>query len=192
MKLVVGLGNPGRKYENTRHNVGFEILSLLAERYASEGSKNKFEGEFRECLIEGERVLLLKPHTFMNLSGRSVRQALDFYKISLEEFLLVCDDFHLPLGRMRLRARGTDGGQKGLADTIRQLGADGFARLRFGIGPVPPSWSPADFVLGKFGKTEQDLLSTELRRACDAVETWVSRGIGPAMNEYNADPSREG
>ena len=191
MKLVVGLGNPGKKYENTRHNVGFEIIRSLAERHAATGSKNKFEGELQECLIEGERVLLLMPHTFMNLSGRSSRQALDFYKIPTEDFLLVCDDFHLPLGKMRLRARGTDGGQKGLADTIRQLGTDEFARLRFGIGPVPESWDPADFVLGKFGKGQQELLTSELIRACDAVDTWVGKGITQAMNQFNATPSQD-
>ncbi|MCG8449184.1 MAG: aminoacyl-tRNA hydrolase [Pirellulales bacterium] len=191
MKLVVGLGNPGKKYENTRHNVGFEIIRSLAERHAATGSKNKFEGELQECLIEGERVLLLMPHTFMNLSGRSSRQALDFYKIPTEDFLLVCDDFHLPLGKMRLRARGTDGGQKGLADTIRQLGTDEFARLRFGIGPVPENWDPADFVLGKFGKGQQELLTSELIRACDAVDTWVGKGITQAMNQFNATPSQD-
>ena len=191
MKLVVGLGNPGRKYENTRHNVGFEVMRYLASRHAAEGSKKKFEGELQECIIGGERVLLLMPHTFMNLSGRSVRQALDFYKISPDDLLVVCDDFHLPLGQLRLRALGSDGGQNGLADIIRQLGTNKFARLRFGIGPVPENWEKADFVLAKFAKDQQKLLESELIRACDAVDKWAEQGITEAMNDFNSIPSRE-
>tara|TARA_B100000945_G_C20141215_1_gene483994 strand:- start:35 stop:604 length:570 start_codon:yes stop_codon:yes gene_type:complete len=186
MKLVVGLGNPGKKYENTRHNVGFTVIHKLAERHAAGPGKNKFEGELQECLIGDERVLLLMPHTYMNLSGISVRQALDFYKIPQENLLLVCDDFNLPLGKVRLRAHGTDGGQKGLADTIRQLGTNEFSRLRFGIGPVPEQWDPADFVLGKFSKSEQELYAIEVVRTAEAVETWVNQGITQAMNLYNA------
>jgi len=189
MKLIVGLGNPGGKYEKTRHNIGFEVLEHLALRHmsglAAETSKKKFEGELQECCIRGQRALLLRPHTFMNLSGRSVQQALDFYKIETENLLLVCDDFHLDLGTLRLRARGSDGGQKGLAHTIRQLGTDQFARLRVGIGPVPDRWNAADFVLGKFNKTEQKLLENELIRICDAVDTWASEGITAAMNQFN-------
>ena len=208
MKLVVGLGNPGKRYENTRHNIGFAVVRKLAERNCvsdatSSGSnggfnnraagavKSKFDGELQECQIGSERVLLLMPHTFMNLSGRSVRQALDFYKISHEDFLLVCDDFHLPLGKIRLRASGTDGGQKGLANTIAQLGTDEFARLRFGIGPVPEHWDPADFVLGKFSKAEQELHDIEVVRTAEAVETWAGQGITRAMNQYNAVPQQD-
>ena len=121
----------------------------------------------------------------MNLSGRSVRQALDFYKIETQDVLLVCDDFHLDVGTLRLRARGTDGGQKGLADTIQQLGTNAFARLRVGIGPVPDRWNAADFVLGKFATVEQKLLESELIRVCDAVDTWVKDGVVEAMNRFN-------
>ena len=190
MKLIVGLGNPGSKYEETRHNIGFEVLEHLAQRHTAQGDgkgagRKKFEGELQECLIGSERTLLLKPHTFMNLSGRSVRQAVDFYKIEIEDTLLVCDDFHLDLGVLRLRARGSDGGQKGLADTIQQLGTNELARLRVGIGPVPDRWNAADFVLGKFAKTEQKLLETELIRICDAVDTWATQGITAAMNRFN-------
>jgi len=190
MKLIVGLGNPGGKYETTRHNIGFEVVDQLALRHlgqsdAAAASKQKFDGELRECLIGGERSLLLKPHTFMNLSGRSVRQAIDFYKIEIADLLIVCDDFHLDLGVIRMRARGTDGGQKGLANSIQQLGTKDFARLRVGIGPVPDRWNAADFVLGKFSKTEQKKLETELIRLCDAVDTWVGQGITAAMNQFN-------
>jgi len=190
MKLIVGLGNPGGKYEATRHNIGFEAVAGLAQRHAvpfdgTGASKKKFDGELQECLIGSERTLLLRPHTFMNLSGRSVRQAVDFYKIEIEDLLLVCDDFHLDVGTLRLRTQGTDGGQKGLADTIRQLGTDQFARLRVGIGPVPDRWNAADFVLGKFSTTEQKLLTSELIRICDAVDTWVQQGPTTAMNQFN-------
>ncbi len=185
MKLIVGLGNPGGKYEATRHNIGFEVLDHLAQRHAADSSKAKFEGELRECLIGSAKTLLLKPHTFMNLSGRSVRQALDFYKIETEDLLLVCDDFHLDLGTLRLRARGTDGGQKGLAHTIQQLGTNQFCRLRVGIGPVPDRWNAADFVLGKFANTEQKSLETELIRICDAIDVWVKEDVTAAMNRFN-------
>jgi len=195
MKLIVGLGNPGGKYEGTRHNIGFEVVKCLAQRHLAQydekghdekgASRKKFDGELQECLIGSQRTLLLRPHTFMNLSGRSVRQAVDFYKLEIEEVLLICDDFHLDLGTLRLRSRGSDGGQKGLADTIRQLGTDQLARLRVGIGPVPDRWNAADFVLGKFAKAEQKMLESELIRICDAVDTWVSEGITMAMNRFN-------
>ena len=187
MKLIVGLGNPGGKYGGTRHNIGFEVVERLALRHTADAAKKKFEGELQECLIGSERTLLLRPHTFMNLSGRSVRQAVDFYKIEIENLLLVCDDFHLDLGVLRLRVRGSDGGQKGLADTIRQLGTDEFARLRVGIGPVPDRWNPADFVLSKFSTTEQELLESEIIRICDAADTWVQEGATAAMNKYNGE-----
>ncbi|MGI9430560.1 MAG: aminoacyl-tRNA hydrolase [Bythopirellula sp.] len=185
MKLIVGLGNPGGKYEGTRHNIGFEVVEHLSRRHAADGGKKKFEGELQECLIGSERTLLLRPHTFMNLSGRSVRQAVDFYKVATEDLLLVCDDFHLDLGVLRMRVRGSDGGQKGLANTIQQLGTDEFARLRVGIGPVPDRWNPADFVLGKFSATQQKLLESEIIRICDAADTWVSEGSTAAMNRFN-------
>lgn len=190
MKLIVGLGNPGGKYEGTRHNIGFDVVEHLAQRHRAEPGKSKFEGQLQECLIGSERSLLLRPHTFMNLSGRSVRQAVDFYKIELEDVLLVCDDFHLDLGVMRLRARGTDGGQKGLANTIQQLGTDQFARLRAGIGPVPDRWNAADFVLGKFASAEQKLLTNEIIRLGDAVDAWATEGITAAMNKFNGSATK--
>lgn len=189
MKLVVGLGNPGRKYEQTRHSIGFEVLHSLATRHGESKWRDKFEGLVQECLIAGERTLLLMPQTYMNLSGRTVQSAVGFYRLSLEDLLLVCDDFHLELGVLRLRPAGSDGGQKGLADTIRQLGTDGFARLRFGIGPVPERWDPADFVLGKFAPSEKEAVDQQVLRATEAVETWVAHGIQRAMNEYNGKDS---
>lgn len=185
MKLIVGLGNPGKKYEQTRHNVGFDVLQELAGRHGESPARSRFEALVQECAIAGEQTLLVAPQTFMNLSGRSVRQATDFYKLTSDDLLVVCDDFNLKLGMLRLRSSGSDGGQKGLADTIRQLGADDFARLRVGIGPVPERWQAQDFVLGMFEKGEKEIIGRQIKRSADAVETWVAHGIQRAMNEYN-------
>ena len=192
MKLVVGLGNPGRKYELTRHNIGFDIVDALSKRHSAEPARSKFQGLVSECMVNGQRALLLKPETFMNLSGRSVQAARDFYKIENEDLLLVCDDFNLDLGTIRLRAGGSDGGQKGLADTIRQLGTNEFPRLRFGIGPVPDRWNPPDFVLGKFSSGEQRQVERQIVRSCEAVEMWVAHGIQEAMNQYNRKDASAG
>lgn len=188
VKLIVGLGNPGRKYEHTRHNVGFEAIHLLARRFASDrgGWRDKFDGEILEIELAGERTLLLMPHTFMNLSGRSVRQAIDFFKISLQDVLVICDDFHLELGVLRFRAGGTAGGQKGLADIMQNLASKQFSRLRIGIGLVPERWNPADFVLGKFTSDQRITLEEMLVRAVDGAVLWASDGIDKAMNQFNA------
>lgn len=185
MKLVVGLGNPGRKYEQTRHNIGFEVVRTLAARHGDPPPRSRFEGVVQECSIAGEQTLLLMPQTYMNLSGRSVRMAVDFYKLDADALLLVCDDFNLNLGVLRLRASGSDGGQKGLADAIRQLGTEDFARLRLGIGPVPERWQAEDFVLGKFAPGEKELVDRQIKRSAEAAETWIAHGIQRAMNEYN-------
>jgi PTH1 family peptidyl-tRNA hydrolase len=185
MKLIVGLGNVGRKYENTRHNVGFCVLNELARRHAAETGRDKFDGHVKEATMGSARVLLLWPHTLMNRSGQCVWQAVDFYKLSLAELLVVCDDFNLPLGKLRFRRNGSYGGQRGLEDIIDKLGTDQFSRLRLGIGPVPDRWDPADFVLGRFEAAEKDTIEETIQRAADGVECWVSDGIATAMNQYN-------
>ena len=185
MKLVVGLGNPGRKYEGTRHNAGYMVLAELARRGGAPPPKSAFQGETSEVKINGERTLLLWPHTFMNRSGASVLAARDFYKITSEELLIVCDDLHLPLGSLRIRAQGSSGGQKGLADITRVLGTEVVPRLRVGIGEAPPAWDAADYVLGKFTRQELAMIEDVVVRAAEAVETWVRRGMQAAMNEYN-------
>ena len=185
MKLIVGLGNIGRKYENTRHNVGFNVLDLVAERNAGGTSKEKFEGRTQEVTIGGERALLLWPHTLMNLSGRSVQAALAFYQLQLGDLLVVCDDFNLPLGKLRLRSQGSAGGQNGLADIISRLGSEEFSRLRLGIGPVPERWDAADFVLGRFGPSDRTMIDEAIDRAAEAVECWTKNGIQSAMNQFN-------
>jgi PTH1 family peptidyl-tRNA hydrolase len=183
-KLVVGLGNPGSKYEGTRHNIGFEAVDLLARGGAGASFAAKFDGLLAEVEIAFHRVLLLKPQTFMNLSGRSVRQVVQFYKIDLADLLVVCDDLSLPLGKLRLRPGGSDGGQKGLRDIAAQLGTDGYPRLRIGIGDRGPI-DASDFVLTRFRPAERPTIDDALITASQAVAVWVDRGIDEAMNRFN-------
>lgn len=185
MKVIVGLGNPGKKYENTRHNVGFEVIRQLARRYGSGMVRGKFDGELMEAVIEGERALLVSPLTYMNRSGNCVQPVRDFYKLSNADFLVVCDDFQLPLGKVRMRAKGSSGGQKGLQDVIRRMGGDDVPRLRIGIGAPPPQWDVADYVLSKFHEEEQADLQDAIQRASQAASDWVVHGIDYCMNQHN-------
>lgn len=185
MKIVVGLGNPGKKYEGTRHNVGFEVVERLARECGSEPPRPKFDGDVWERSLGGEKSLLAEPRTFMNLSGSCVRKLVDFYQTELADLLVVCDEFQLPLGQLRLRPHGSDGGHNGLADVIRVLGTNEFSRLRIGIGPVPDRWNPADFVLGKFAKDERGEIDLQVARAADAVQCWAAEGTTSAMNKFN-------
>lgn len=186
MKLIVGLGNPGRKYAATRHNIGFEVLSELAQRFAADKPKAKFDAELTEVQIEGQRVLLLWPLTYMNRSGSSVQPARDFYKVANEELLVICDDVSLPTGKLRLRAKGSSGGQNGLKDIINRLGTEEFSRLRVGIGAAPPGWEMADYVLSKFTKEEEPMVRDAVSKAAEAAVEWIRSGIAAAMNKYNA------
>lgn len=185
MKLIVGLGNPGKKYEGTRHNVGFDVLGRLADRWSAEVARNRFDSLVAECVINQQKTLLIRPLTFMNRSGNAVQQAVAFYKTPLENILIVCDDFNLPLGALRFRSQGSSGGQNGLKDVIRALGGAEPPRLRIGVGPVPEAWDAADFVLGRFSKDDTDQAEASIQRATDSVETWVVAGITEAMNRYN-------
>lgn len=186
MKLIVGLGNPGNRYTGTRHNIGFEVIAELARRHAAGPPREKFQAELAEAVIAGEKTLLMCPLTFMNLSGQAVQPARDFYKIENQDLLVVCDDFALPLGKLRLRAQGSGGGQKGLDDIIRRLGTDEVPRLRLGIGPLPENWEAANFVLGKFSAEESSQATEMTKRAADAVASWVRDGLAKAANQYNA------
>jgi PTH1 family peptidyl-tRNA hydrolase len=184
LKLVVGLGNPGTKYQGTRHNIGYELVDRLAQGGSSSTFSRKFEGLCTEIEIDYRRVMLLKPETFMNLSGRSVGQAVRFLKLPLTDVLAVCDDLSLPLGKLRLRPGGTDGGQKGLRDMINHLGSDQFPRLRIGIGDREQA-DAADFVLSRFRSTERPAIDDALILASQAVAVWVTQGIDAAMNRFN-------
>lgn len=186
MKLVVGLGNPGRKYTGTRHNVGFEVLAELARRTGAGSKKCDFDAELIQTNLGAANVLLAAPQTFMNLSGSSVLRLRDFYKLTDDEILVVCDDFNLPLGRLRMRSGGTAGGQKGLSDIIRRLSSEQIPRLRIGIGSPPANVDPADFVLSKFRREELPEIELAIVRAADAVSDWATQGIEPTMNKYNS------
>jgi peptidyl-tRNA hydrolase, PTH1 family len=193
VKVVVGLGNPGRKYVGTRHNIGFDVVVLLAGRFSADRWRTRFEAETTEIEIGGERVLLAAPQTYMNLSGRSVRSIINFFKLPLSDLLLICDDMNLPCGRLRLRKSGSAGGQKGLKNTIDQLGSEQFARLRIGIGRPPEGMDSSRYVLQSYSKAEREIMEETAHRAADAVETWVREGIEPAMNRFNrSDEDRSG
>lgn len=186
MKLVVGLGNPGRKYTDTRHNVGFAVLAELARRTGASSKKFDFDAELIQTNLGPVNALLAAPQTFMNLSGSSVLRLRDFYKLEHDDILVVCDDFNLPLGRLRMRTGGTAGGQKGLSDIIRRLSTEQIPRLRIGIGSPPPAFDPADFVLSKFRRDELPEIELAIQRAADGVTDWATQGIEPAMNKYNS------
>ncbi len=185
MKLVIGLGNPGTQYQHTRHNIGYAVLAELARRHGTGRAKEKFHAEVMQASIEGTTVLLVSPLTYMNRSGQSVRAARDYYKLANDELLVVCDDFNLPLGKLRFRAGGSSGGQKGLEHIIQMLGTNEFPRLRIGIGSPPPGWDAADYVLGRFRSDEATEAQAAVKRAADGVADWVCRGIEYCMNQYN-------
>ena len=192
MKLIVGLGNPGSKYKDTRHNVGFEVVALLAKKFATQAPRAKFQGEIVEATIAGHKTLLLTPLTYMNLSGASVLATRDFYKIENDNLLVVCDDFALPLAKLRLRAKGSSGGQNGLEDILRRLGTEEISRLRIGVGPLPPGRDAAGFVLGKFPKDEKPQVADAIQRASEAAAAWVELGLANAMNKYNVGEQDSG
>ena len=190
MKLVVGLGNPGNRYRGTRHNVGFMVLAELALRFPREKAKAGFHGDFLDVWSGNEKVLLLCPATYMNRSGLSVAEAAKFYKIEPNDMLIVCDDLNLPFGKLRFRAEGGSGGQKGLADVIRLLGTESVSRLRIGIGGPPGQMNASDYVLMNFTEKERPELAVVLKQAADAVEHWMAHGIQSTMNQYNAKTER--
>ncbi len=185
MKLVVGLGNPGRRYAGTRHNIGYVVLAELARRHGTGAPRARFHGDVVEADLAGQRALLLSPTTFMNLSGVSVQEAVAFFKLPNEDLLVLCDDLNLPVGKLRFRARGSSGGQKGLDDIIGRLGTEEFSRLRVGIGEAPAGWDWANYVLGKFSPGELPAIEQAVGLAADAVAAWAREGVKFCMNQYN-------
>lgn len=185
MKVVVGLGNPGSRYRGTRHNVGFDVVDMLAESPCAGRFQSRFQGDVAELIEGADKVLLVKPDTFMNLSGRCVRQVLDFYQILPENLLVVCDDVNLPLGKLRIRARGSHGGHNGLRDIQNHLGSTEYARLRIGVGS-PDRNDMVDHVLGRFRPVEKPLIEEALQLAVQAVGDWMNHGVEVCMNRYNA------
>ncbi|HVJ14784.1 MAG TPA: aminoacyl-tRNA hydrolase [Polyangiaceae bacterium] len=186
MLLVVGLGNPGPRYAATRHNAGFMVVDELASR-GGQSFRPKFSGELCEVKLAGEPVLLLKPLTFMNESGRSVRAVASFYKIALSSTLVVHDELDVPFGELRLKQGGGDAGHRGLRSITAHLGSGDYLRLRFGVGRPPPEFrgTPADFVLEAFASAEKAELAKQIASAADATELLAGRGLAPAMNTVN-------
>ncbi|MDO4558332.1 MAG: aminoacyl-tRNA hydrolase [Planctomycetia bacterium] len=185
LRLVVGLGNPGRRYAGTRHNTGFLVVGELGRQYGTGPVRERFQGDVMEGQINGTKVLFLAPGTCMNRSGRSVLAARDFYRLPPESILVISDDVSLPVGQLRFRAGGSSGGQKGLGDIIRCLGTDRIPRLRIGIGSPPPRWEMADYVLSQFTKEELPEMERAVVRAAQAVTVWVNDGPTVCMNRYN-------
>ena len=190
MKLIVGLGNPGKEYEKTRHNAGFMAVDRLAVRHVITGAKSKFHAGVLEGSIAGERCVLMQPMTYMNRSGLSVGEAATFYKLEPTEVLVVVDDVALPVGKIRIRKEGSAGGHNGLSDIQRALGTIAYPRLRIGIdapGRVPQK----DYVLQRFSEAQMEQMVPTLERACDAIECWIREGADAAMNKYNAKEAKE-
>lgn len=183
MKLVVGLGNPGPRYDGTRHNIGFAVVEYLAAGVGVSPFRKKFAAQVAECPDGTDTILLIKPETYMNLSGTSVRQFIDFYKLMPDSLLVVCDDMALPLGKLRMRASGSHGGHNGLRDIELHLGTNAYSRLRIGVGA--PDFDAVDHVLGRFRSSEQPAVAESIAQAAAAVLLWSRDGVAAAMNKYN-------
>jgi len=186
VKLIVGLGNPGPSYAGSRHNVGFDVVDMLASRWGVSVDVGKFHGWFGRGEIRGERIVLLKPTTLMNRSGRAVLAAGRFYKLELDQLLVISDDLSLPLGRLRMRAGGSAGGHKGLQDIMDRFGTDVWCRLRIGIGE--PVGDPSVYVLTRFDRAEEAVIQHGRQHGADAVECWIENGVDLTMTRFNGDP----
>ncbi|MGI6254964.1 MAG: aminoacyl-tRNA hydrolase [Acutalibacter sp.] len=185
--LVVGLGNPGKQYEGTRHNAGFMAVDTIAQKHHTEVKRIKFKGTVGECVLGGKKVLLLKPSTYMNLSGQAVQEAMQFYKLSPEKVLVIYDDINLDPGKLRIRRKGSDGGHNGMKNIIYLAGSDQFPRIKLGVGKKPhPDYNLADWVLSRFTDKERESLATALDNAAAAAELIVRGDIDRAMNLYNS------
>lgn len=183
MFLIVGLGNPGKEYDNTRHNIGFEAVDYIANKYNIELNRIKFKGVFGEGFINGKKVLLLKPTTYMNLSGGSIREVINFYKIANEEIIVIYDDISLEVGRIRIREKGSHGGHNGIKSIIANLASDTFPRIKIGVGA--PKGNLVSHVLGKFSDEEVNVLKKTICAVSDAVEIIIANDSKEAMNKFN-------
>lgn len=186
MYLIVGLGNPGRTYEGTRHNMGFDTIDYLIEEHRILQSGVKFNAMYGKGIIGGEKVILMKPLSYMNLSGGPVQEMANYFKIDPEtELIVVYDDIDLDPGQLRIRKQGSAGGHNGMKDIINRLGTQKFLRVKVGVGAKPKGWDLADYVLGRFSTEERKLVDESIQRAGKAVEMMLSQGVDAAMNEYN-------
>jgi PTH1 family peptidyl-tRNA hydrolase len=189
MRVIVGLGNPGKQYAGTRHNIGYAVVEYMATAPAFGPFRPQFHGVVAEGINNNDKLLLLKPETYMNLSGRSVRALLDFYKLPVEDLLIVCDDFNLPLGKLRVRKDGSHGGQNGLRNIQEQLGTDAYPRLRIGVGEPNPG-EAVDFVLSRFKPGEKAAVEKAVADAATGALLWATNGIEACMNAVNGGPPK--
>ena len=186
MYIIAGLGNPKREYENTRHNVGFDVIDALADKYGIRVIERKHKALVGRGYIDGMKVVLAKPQTFMNLSGESIREITDYYKVDPQtELIVVCDDISLDLGQLRIRKKGSAGGHNGLKNIIAHLGTDGFARIKMGVGNKPEGYDLADYVLGHFTGGERKIMDECIAQAVEAAVTMMEKGPDEAMNRFN-------
>ena len=187
MYIIVGLGNPDKKYMNTRHNIGFDVIDAIAEKNDIVVGEKKHKAVIGKGIVAGQKAVLVKPLTYMNLSGESVRSVIDFYKVDEKsELIVISDDVSLDMGQIRIRKRGSDGGHNGLKNIIMHLGHDVFIRVRMGVGEKPPRMDLADYVLGHFSAKEREVMNEGARTATIAIETIIAEGPDAAMNRYNA------
>lgn len=186
MYIIAGLGNPGRKYENTRHNIGYQVIDELADKHQIKIQELKFKGIMGKGMINGHKVILIKPLTYMNLSGECIGEAVNFFKIDeTSELIVVADDISLETGQVRMRKKGSAGGHNGLKNIIAHLGHEEFMRIKMGVGEKPSGYDLADYVLGHFSKEDNEILSESRKNAVLALETIMDEGIDKAMNLYN-------
>lgn len=187
MFLIVGLGNPGKQYENTRHNVGFDVIDALADKYNISVTEKKHKALCGKGAIEGIKVVLAKPQTYMNLSGESVAELLNYYKLNPEEDMLIAyDDISLAPGNIRIRAKGSAGGHNGIKNIIAMTGTQNFMRIKVGVGEKPKGWDLADYVMGHFDKNDREILNDAIKDAMSAAYLMASGNIDKAMNDYNS------
>ena len=186
MHIIAGLGNPGREYMNTRHNIGFDVIDVLAIKLGIKIHKNKKRALLGEGLVNGEKIVLVKPQTFMNLSGESIGEMKDWYKADNEDIIIIYDDISLPVGKIRIRKKGSAGGHNGIKNIIYQLGTDVFPRIKIGVGsPENSDYDVKDYVLGKFSKEEIEVLLPTALKAAEACEEIIKNGADSAMNKFN-------
>ena len=185
MYIIAGLGNPTREYEKTRHNVGFEVIDVLADMLGTTVEEKKFKGCYGRGIIGGEKVLLLKPQTFMNLSGESIRAASDFYKVDPEHIIIIYDYISLDVGQLRIRKKGSAGGHNGIKNIIAHLGTQEFPRIKVGVGDKPKKMDLADYVLSRFSKEDRAAMEDAFKAAAKAVEVMITEGMDTAMNQFN-------
>ncbi len=186
MFIIVGLGNPERRYDGTRHNIGFSAITALADEYRISMDMKKHKAICGKGVIEGQKVILAMPQTYMNLSGESVRELVDYYKIDPEdELIVIYDDIALAPGKLRIRAKGSAGGHNGIKNIIAHLGGQVFPRIRIGVGEKPKGWDLADYVLGRFDKEEEPQIREALKRVTQACAVMVTEDVNSAMNQFN-------